>query len=79
MKKILMLAMVLGLLMGGCASIPANFNERATSELKIDIKLYSKSTYLPGEYGFSIYSGDGGNPSPSGEAKFCEMVDMTSS
>ena len=53
MKKIVMLAMVLGLLMGGCASIPANFNERATSELKIDIELYSKSTYLPGEYGFS--------------------------
>jgi hypothetical protein len=48
-----MLAMVLGLLMGGCARISANFNERATSELKIDIELYSKSTYLPGEYGFS--------------------------
>jgi len=53
MKKLIMLAMVLGLLISGCASIPANFNERATSELKIDIKLFSKSTYLPAEYGFS--------------------------
>lgn len=53
MKRILRLAMVLGFLMSGCAGIPANFNERATSELKIDIKLYSKSAYLPAEYGFS--------------------------
>ena len=28
--------------------------------------------------GFSVSIGDGGNPSPSGEAKFCEMVDMIS-
>jgi hypothetical protein len=26
----------------------------------------------------SVSFGDGGNPSPSGEAKFCEMVDMIS-
>jgi hypothetical protein len=53
MKRLIVLAMVLGLLVSGCAGIPANFNERATSELKIDIKLYSKSAYLPAEYGFS--------------------------
>jgi hypothetical protein len=55
MKKIVLvlLAIALGLLMIGCASIPGNFKERATSELKIDIKLFSKSGYLPAEYGYS--------------------------
>jgi len=58
-QKLLLLAMALGLLVSGCASIPANFNERATSELKIDIKLFSKTTYLPAEYGFSGLKGLG--------------------
>jgi hypothetical protein len=52
MKKI-MLALLAMVLLSGCASIPANFKERATSELNIDIKLYCKSAYLPAEYGFS--------------------------
>lgn len=53
MKKLLLVAMVLGLLLNGCAHMPANFNERATSELNISIVSSNKATYLPGEYGFS--------------------------
>lgn len=54
MKKLLMLAMVIGLLMSGCATVPANFKQRAISEFSIDVKLHSiASQYYPGVYGFS--------------------------
>ena len=54
MKKLLLLAMVLGLLVSGCATVPANFKQRAISEFSIDVKLHSiASHYYPGVYGFS--------------------------
>ena len=48
---ILLLAMVI---LAGCATVPANFDQRARLEFSIDVKLHSiVSHYYPGAYGFS--------------------------
>jgi len=65
MKKILLLTTVLGLLLtNGCATVtvPENFVPKASSDFNIDIKLYNRSYYHPGECGFDRLKAQGWLP-----------------
>ncbi len=53
MKKIIIGFLILVGALGGCATtVPKNCAERATSELKMDIKVSSQATYLIGVDGY---------------------------
>lgn len=52
MKKLLVLAMVLGLLVSGCASLNKNFVQDTRKDLGIEPILYHRADWIVGVYGY---------------------------
>lgn len=62
MKKIIIGLLILVSVLGGCGpTIPKNFGERTSSELKIDVKLFSTASYIVGFYGYKYFTASSGD------------------
>jgi hypothetical protein len=51
-KLVILLAMVSLVLVGGCASLPTNFAEKAQTDLSKKLLLYQSAEWLKGAYGY---------------------------